>query len=65
MEFDIMRFRLYEVNFDLTGLYHFRYSKTYSRTFWGVLMINICGLKISLIMSKSQYVKFLFYEPPT
>ena len=60
MEFDIMRFRLYEVNFDLTSLHHFRYSKTYSRTFWGVLIIIICGLKIGLIVCKSQYVKFLF-----
>ena len=54
-ELDIIEFRVYEVNFDLTGEVHPNYSKTY--------FMNILRRFNDDQMWSQNYVKF-FYEPP-
>ena len=55
-----MRFKLYEVKFDLTCERHQNTSKTYFMNICSVLMIIKSDLKIDLIISELHYVKFFF-----
>ena len=56
-----MRFRLYEVSFNLTCEGHPNYSKTYFVNIMNCFNEHQMWPKIDLIMSESPYVKFLFH----
>ena len=56
-----MRFKFYEIKFDLTYECHQTLSKDVLLTFWGVSVNVNFDLKIDLIMSESHYVKFSFF----
>ena len=56
-----MRFKIYEIKFDLTYECHQTLSKDVLLTFWGGSVNVKFDLKIDLIMSESHYVKFSFF----
>ena len=57
-----MRFKFYEIKFDLTYECHQTLSKDVLLTFWGVSVNVKFDLKIDLIMSESNYIKFFFFN---